>query len=69
MSNTIITTIKKITNSTYLDFIGLAIVLAASVTLGYHKTEIDFTFKGTKYFFFLGYVSILNTGFSMIGNR
>ena len=69
MSNTIITTIKKITNSTYLDFIGLAIVLAASVTLGYHKTEIDFTFKGTKYVFFLGYVSIVNTGFSMIGNR
>jgi hypothetical protein len=69
MSNTIITTVKKITNSTYLDFIGLAIVLAASLTLGYHKTEIDFTFQGTKYVFFLGYVSIVNTGFSMIGNR
>lgn len=69
MSNSIITTIKKITNSTYLDFIGLAIVLAASLTLGYHNTEIDFTFQGTKYFFFLGYVSIVNTGFSMIGNR
>ena len=69
MSNSIITTIKKITNSTYLDFIGLAIVLAASLTLGYHNTEIDFTFQGTKYVFFLGYVSIVNTGFSMIGNR
>ncbi|WP_396210425.1 nicotinamide mononucleotide transporter family protein [Flavobacterium sp.] len=69
MSNTIITTIKKITNSTYLDFIGLAIVLAASLTLGYHNTEIDFTFQGTNYVFFLGYVSIVNTGFSMIGNR
>lgn len=69
MSNSIITTIKKITNSTYLDFIGLAIVLAASLTLGYHNTKIDFTFQGTKYVFFLGYVSIVNTGFSMIGNR
>jgi hypothetical protein len=69
MSNSIITTIKKITNSTYLDFIGLAIVMAASLTLGYHNTEIDFTFQGTKYVFFLGYVSIVNTGFSMIGNR
>lgn len=69
MSNNIITNIKKITNSTYLDFIGLAIVIAASLTLGYHKTEIDFTFQGTKYVFFLGYVSIVNTGFSMMGNR
>jgi hypothetical protein len=69
MSNNIITSIKKITNSTYLDFIGLAIVLVASITLGYHKTEIDFTFQGTKYVFFLGYVSIVNTGFSMMGNR
>jgi general stress protein CsbA len=69
MSNNIITGIKSITNSTYLDFIGLAIVIAASLTLGYHKTEINFTFQGTKYIFFLGYVSIVNTGFSMMGNR
>lgn len=69
MSNNIITNIKKITNSTYLDFVGLAIVVAASITLGYHKTEIDFTFQGTKYVFYLGYVSIVNTGFSMMGNR
>ena len=69
MSNNIITNNKKITNSTYLDFIGLAIVIAASLTLGYHKTEINFTFQGTKYIFFLGYVSIVNTGFSMMGNR
>jgi general stress protein CsbA len=69
MSNNIITNIKKITNSTYLDFVGLAIVIAASLTLGYHKTEINFTFQGTKYIFFLGYVSIVNTGFSMMGNR
>lgn len=69
MSNNIIISIKKITNSTYLDFIGLAIVIAASLTLGYHKTEINFTFQGTKYIFFLGYVSIVNTGFSMMGNR
>lgn len=69
MGNNLITSIKKITNSTYLDFIGLAIVIVASLTLGYHKTEINFTFQGTKYVFFLGYVSIVNTGFSMMGNR
>jgi hypothetical protein len=61
--------IKAITNSTYLDIIGLAIVLTASFWLGYHKTQIDFTFQGTNYVFLLGYVSILNTGFSMMGNR
>jgi hypothetical protein len=61
--------IKALTNSTYLDFIGLAIVLAASFALGYHQTEINFSFQGTKYVFLLGYVSIVNTGFSMMGNR
>ncbi len=65
----ILVQIKALTNSTYLDIIGLAIVLAASFALGYHQTVIDFTFQGTNYVFLLGYVSIVNTGFSMIGNR
>ncbi|MCZ8197727.1 MAG: nicotinamide mononucleotide transporter family protein [Flavobacterium sp.] len=61
--------IKSITNSTYLDFIGLIIVITASIALGYHNTEYKFTFQGKNYVFFLGYVSIVNTGLSMIGNR
>lgn len=65
----ILVQIKALTNSTYLDIIGLAIVLAASFALGYHQTVIDFTFQGTNYVFLLGYVSIVNTGFSMMGNR
>jgi general stress protein CsbA len=61
--------IKSITNSTYLDIIGLVIVITASIALGYHNTEYKFTFQGKKYVFLLGYVSIINTGLSMIGNR
>lgn len=61
--------IKSITNSNYLDIIGLIIVLTASFTLGYHNTEYTFSFQGKNYIFFLGYVSIVNTGLSMMGNR
>lgn len=61
--------IKSITNSTYLDVIGLIIVITASIVLGYHNTEYKFTYQGKNYIFFLGYVSIVNTGLSMIGNR
>lgn len=61
--------IKSITNSTYLDVIGLVIVLMASFSLSYHKTVYAFSFQGKNYLFLLGYVSILNTGLSMIGNR
>jgi hypothetical protein len=64
-----INTIKSITNSTYLDVIGLVIVLSASFSLGYHKTMYNFSLFGKNYDFFLGYVSIVNTGFSMMGNR
>lgn len=64
-----IKSIKAITNSIYLDIIGLIIVLTASFSLGYHKTVFDFTFQGKNYAFLLGYVSIINTGFSMMGNR
>lgn len=61
--------IKSITNSNYLDVIGLVIVLTASFSLGYHKTIYKFTYSGKNYDFFLGYVSIVNTGLSMMGNR
>lgn len=61
--------IKSITNSNYLDIIGLIIVLTASFSLGYHNTEYKFSFQGKNYIFFLGYVSIVNTGLSMMGNR
>ncbi len=69
LSKKTIKTIKSITNSTYLDIIGLIIVVTASIALGYHNTEYKFSFQGKNYIFLLGYVSILNTGFSMIGNR
>ncbi len=68
-SSTLINKIKAITNSKYLDIIGLVIVLTASISLDYHKTEYQFSFNNTTYVFYLGFVSILNTGLSMIGNR
>ena len=61
--------IKSITNSNYLDVIGLIIVLTASFSLGYHQTIYNFSYNGKSYDFFLGYVSIVNTGLSMMGNR
>ena len=68
-SNLLIQQIKTITNSQYLDVIGLVIVLTASFSLGYHKTEIPFSFQGKNYVFFLGIVSIINTGLSMMSTR
>ena len=69
LSHELVTKIKALTNSTYLDIIGLIIVISASIALGYYKTTYQFTFNNKSYIFFLGYVSILNTSFSMIGNR
>ena len=69
LSNKSIQTIKGITHSVYLDFIGLVIVISASLTLGYHKTVFNFTFQNKDYIFYLGYISIINTGLSMMGNR
>jgi Nicotinamide mononucleotide transporter len=69
LSEKSIKTIKSITNSTYLDIIGLVIVITASIVLEYHKTVFYFTFQQQNYVFYLGYLSILNTSFSMIGNR
>jgi general stress protein CsbA len=42
LSQKSIQTIKSITNSTYLDFIGLVIVISASLALGYQKNSIQF---------------------------
>ena len=68
-STAIVQQIKSITNSKYLDIIGLIIVLTASISLGYHKTEYQFTFLGKNYIFYLGIVSIINTGLSMMSTR
>ena len=64
-----IKTIKSITNSTYLDVIGLTIVLIGSVSLGYHKTKIPIHSFGLSFDFPLGILSIVNVGFSMISTR
>lgn len=69
LSEKSILTIKSITNSTYLDSIGLVIVITASFILEYQKTVFNFTFQQQHYVFYLGYLSILNTSFSMMGNR
>lgn len=69
MQNSTLNKIKSITNSQYLDFIGLAIVLIGSISLGYHKTTYDFTWNKITYTFQLGMVSIINVGFSMIATR
>lgn len=61
--------IKSITNSQYLDWIGLTIVLIGSITLNYHKTTYDFEWNQITYTFPLGIVSIINVGFSMIATR
>lgn len=61
--------IKSITNSQYLDIIGLLIVLTGSFSMGYHKTEVTITLFKTSYLFPLGPISILNVSFSLIGNR
>ena len=67
--NIVVQQIKAITNSKYLDLIGLLIVLTASISLGYHKTEYQFTYNNKSYTFYLGIISIVNTGLSMMGNR
>ena len=67
--NKLVQQIKLITNSKYLDVIGLLIVLTASLSLGYHRTAYEFSFQGKSYVFYLGIISIINTSLSMIGTR
>lgn len=69
LSERSIKTIKAITNSQYLDIIGLVIVLTGSIYLGYHKTEIPVKINGINYNLPLGIFSIINVGFSMISTR
>jgi hypothetical protein len=59
MSN-IITSIKKITNSRYLDYIGVVLVVSISFLLKYHETLYDFEWNQKSYSFYLGYFSIIN---------
>lgn len=69
LSEKSIKTIKSITNSTYLDVIGLIIVILASLALDYHKTIILIHAFGFNFEFPLGIFSIINVGFSMISTR
>lgn len=61
--------IKSITNSQYLDVIGLVIVLGGSIYLEYHKTIIPIYLFDLSFDFPLGVFSIINVGFSMISTR
>lgn len=67
--NKTLSVIKSITNSQYLDVIGLVIVIVGSLSLGYHKAEYSFSIGNSNYIFPLGIVSIINVSFSLIGNR
>jgi hypothetical protein len=69
MSNNIITNIKKITNSRYLDYIGVVLVVSISFLLKYHETLYDFEWNQKSYSFYLGYFSIVNTILSMLATR
>lgn len=61
--------IKSLTNSLYLDIIGVILVISVSYYLGYHNTKIYFKWHDLSYYFPLGVFSIINTSFSMIGTR
>lgn len=69
LSQKFIIQIKALTNSTYLDIIGLILVITVSIVLEYYKTVFNFSFNSKNYLFFIGYVSIISTSLSMIGNR
>jgi hypothetical protein len=69
MSNNIITSIKSITNSRYLDYIGVVLVVSISFLLKYHETLYDFEWNQKSYSFYLGYFSIVNTILSMLATR
>ena len=68
MQNTI-ATIKSITNSKYLDVIGVILVVGVSLYLEYHLSTYEFDFNGKNYSFYLGYFSIINTCLSMMATR
>ena len=61
--------IKELTNSLYLDIIGVILVISVSMSLGYHNTIFNFKWDNIGYYFPLGIFSIINTSFSMIGTR
>ncbi|WP_130733472.1 nicotinamide mononucleotide transporter family protein [Flavobacterium sp. J27] len=65
----LLTSIKEITNSKYLDIIGVLLVISVSVYLEYYKTTYTFHINNKEYVFYLGYFSILNTCLSMTATR
>ncbi|NHN27431.1 nicotinamide mononucleotide transporter [Flavobacterium jejuense] len=65
----LVTSIKAITNSKYLDIIGVLLVIGVSVYLKYYKTTYNFHFNNKEYVFYLGYFSIINTCLSMTATR
>jgi hypothetical protein len=62
--------IQKITESVYLDYIGLIIVIFGSIYLGFHKTIKPLDFFGFEIKnYYLGYQSILSTSISVMVTR
>lgn len=62
--------IKAFTESKYLDFIGLVIVLGGSIYLNFHKTETSLNIFGKEYPHYpLGIQSVIGVCFSMMVTR
>lgn len=62
--------IQKITESVYLDYIGLIIVIFGSIYLGFHKTIKPLNLFGFEIQnYYLGYQSILSTSISVMVTR
>jgi len=70
LSKEILQKIKLITESKYLDIVGLVIVVGGSIYLGFHKTvkPIHFLFINTENYP-LGIQSVIGVGFSMLATR
>lgn len=65
----LIQAIRSITNSKYLDVIGVIVVLAGAISLGYHKTTVDLHPYSIPYVLPLGIFSIINTCISILSTR
>jgi hypothetical protein len=61
--------IRNLTNSKYLDVIGVFVVLIGAISLGYHKTKVDLNPYYIPYILPLGIISIVNTCISMLSTR
>ena len=65
----LILAIKRITNSKYLDVIGVFVVLIGAISLGYHKTKVDLHPYHIPYVLPLGIISIINTCIGILSTR